>query len=271
MVSAAARIKLHRTRQNAGDLEIGGELSGVPPGETRFVAYADLLKLPLETYTVADDTNFVGTVRITGVALQKLPALLGAAPGAKMITAICDDLYAAHYPAEYLQAHHPLLVLRINGSDPAHWPLGADHAAMGPYLVSHAKFTPSFQILAHKDEPQVPWGVVRLDFDREAKVYAPIQPRGPAADTEQVQQGFVIAKQNCFRCHARDGEGGRKSKRSWDRIARQSVTDPTAFDDYVRNPQAFNPSSQMAASPQYDAATLAALRAYFRPFAETHP
>ncbi|MES2391867.1 MAG: hypothetical protein V4555_09510 [Acidobacteriota bacterium] len=270
-VSAASRIKLQRTRHSAGDLEVGGELAGVPPGETRFIAYSDLLKLPLETYTVTDDSNFIGTVRITGVALEKLPSLLGAAQDAHMITAVCDDLYAAHYPAAYIQAHHPLLVLRIDGRDPAHWPLGADHSAMGPYLISHAKFTPGFQILAHKEEPQVPWGVIRLDFNHEADVYAPIQPRGPAADSEQVQQGFAIAKQNCFRCHARDGEGGRKSKRSWERIARQSVTDPRSFDDYVRNPQALNPASQMAASPQYDAATLAALRSYFRPFAETRP
>jgi hypothetical protein len=36
----------------------------------------------------------------------------------------------------------------------------------------------------------------------------------------------------------------------------------------VRDPKAINPDSQMAASPQYDAATLRALRAYFADFAE---
>jgi hypothetical protein len=35
----------------------------------------------------------------------------------------------------------------------------------------------------------------------------------------------------------------------------------------VRNPQALNPHSRMAASPDYDDQTIAALRAYFATFA----
>jgi mono/diheme cytochrome c family protein len=205
------------------------------------------------------------------LSLEKLPALLGAQPGAEMITALCDDRYAAHYPAAYLHAHHPLLVLRIDGHDPSQWPLSSDHSAMGPYLISHARFTPAFHILAHQDEPQIPWGVVRLDFNRESAVYAPIQPQGPTALSLQVQQGYAIAAQNCFRCHDRNGQGGRKAGRTWQSIARVSVSQPAYFDAYVLNPSQLEPSSQMAGSPQYDAATLAALRAYFRPFAETHP
>jgi len=51
-------------------------------------------------------------------------------------------------------------------------------------------------------------------------------------------------------------------------VARRAGTDPQWFDAYVRNPKKTNPASQMAASPQYDAATLAALRAYFVTFQE---
>ena len=262
-------VALHRNRLHATDLEIGGDLTGIPHGETRFVAYADLLKLPQESATVSDDSNFVGSVRISGVAVAKLPTLLHAANSAHMVIAICDDLYNAHYPAAYLAAHHPILVLRVNGKDPAHWPKGADGSAMGPYMISHPKFTPAFRVLAHDDEAQVPWGVLRIDFRRESDVYAPIQPIGADTTSPQVQQGFAIAKQNCFRCHSRNGEGGLKAHRSWTTIARHADEDPREFDNYVLTPTQVDPSSQMAPSPNYDAVTLAALRAYFRPFADS--
>lgn len=264
----AAGIELHKTRQSAGDLEIGGDLASVPKGETRFVSWADLDALPQQTYTVSDDTNFVGTVKISGIPLEKLPALLGAKADAKMVVAICDDAYNAHYPAEYFMQHYPLLVLRVNGEPPSQWPIGSDGSAMGPYMVSHPVFTSAWQVLAHKDEAQVPWGVLRLDFRNEAEVYAPITPQGSAARDKAVQEGFAIAKQNCFRCHSTGGEGGTKSRQSWEVIARKAANDPRSFDARVHNPRSVDPASQMAASPQYDDATMAALRAYFKSFAE---
>ena len=32
-----------------------------------------------------------------------------------MVVAICDDGYRANYPRDYLVAHHPVLVLQVNG------------------------------------------------------------------------------------------------------------------------------------------------------------
>jgi mono/diheme cytochrome c family protein len=269
-VADSAHIPLHRTRQSPTDLELSGSLAGVPPGQTRFVSFADLSRLPVETYTVTDDTNFNKTVRITGLALDKLPTLLGASPGANMVTAICSDAYAAHYPASYFHVHHPILVMRIDGKPSPQWPiLGGFN--MGPYLVSHPSFKPAFQILSHADEAQIPWGVVRLDFEPEQQVYAPIAPFGPHASDPLVQQGYAIARQNCFRCHNRAGEGGLKANRPWDVVARRAATDPQYFDTYVRNPKSLNRAAQMEGSPKYDDATLKALRAYFKPFAESTP
>ena len=263
----ASRVPLHRTRQSITDLELGGALAGVPRGQTRFVSFADLSRLPLETYTVTDDRGLGKSVRITGLPLEKLPALLGAAPGANMVTALCSDAYAAHYPASYFHDHHPLLVMRLDGKPSTQWRVLSSGDSMGPYLVSHPSFTPAFRILSHSDEAQVPWGVVRLDFEPEQQVYGPIQPFGPHAHDPLVQQGYIIARQNCFRCHARNGEGGLKSNRPWDVVARRSATDPQYFDAYVRNPQRLNPAARMEGTPKYDDATLRALRAYFKPFA----
>jgi mono/diheme cytochrome c family protein len=265
------KIVLERARHAPSDLEIGGSLEGIPSGETRFVSYEELVRLPQESYTVTDDTNFGKTVRISGVALDTLPRLLGAAKGASMLIAICDDNYEAHYPASYLEAHHPLLVLKVNGKEPAEWPVGVDGVPMGPYMVSHANYKPAFRVLAHEDEAQVPWGVVRMDLRKESEVYAPIEPRGEAAEDPAVQQGYAIARQSCFRCHSRSGEGGLKSNQRWEDLARKAVLDPKYFDVYVRDPKRINPKSQMAASPEYDDATLRVLRRYFSSFAGSAP
>jgi mono/diheme cytochrome c family protein len=270
-----AGLTLHRVRQSPSDLEIAGLLNGVASGEPRYVRYAELLAMPQETYTVTDDANFAGTVTVTGIPLEQLPKLLEAQPGATMMTAVCDDAYAAHYPAEYVAKHHPLLVLKVNGKPPDQWPLAVDGSPMGPYLISHPNFTPAFTVLAHKDEAQVPWGVMRIEFQTPEDVYASIDPARlrVAHDTDPlVEEGYSIAKQNCFRCHGRTDEGGTKSGTSWDAIGRFALNKPAAFDEYVHAPKLVNPQAEMTGNPQYDDATLKALRAYFSLFAkETAP
>jgi mono/diheme cytochrome c family protein len=267
-VETQHRLVLQTTRHAPSDLEVGGSIQGVPQGQTRFISYESLLSLPQEIYTVTDDPNFGRTVQISGISLGKLPGWLGAQSGAAMIIAISDDNYAAHYPASYVDAHHPLLVLKINGRPPDHWPLSVDRLRLSPYMVSHPSFKPSFRVLSHDDEAQVPWGVVRIDLRSEQSVYAPIEPQGPAARDPVVQQGYAIARQNCFRCHSRSGEGGQKSKLLWHDLAKEAVINPNRFDAYVRYPKSINPQSQMAASPEYDDATLTALRRYFASFQE---
>ena len=266
----SAAVPLHLTRQSPSDLELGGSLAGVPAGQTRFVSFADLSSLPQETDTVTDDAGLGKSVRITGIALEKLPALLGA-PGDNMITALCGDAYAAHYPAAYLRAHHPVLVLRLDDKPSSQWRVLSSGDSMGPYLVSHPSFTPAFVVLAHADERQVPWGVIRLDFNAEQQVYGPIAPSGSHAHDPLVQQGYTIASQNCFRCHDRAGQGGLKARVPWNAVAGFAVANSQFFDSYVRDPQRLNPHARMEGSPQYDDATMAALRAYFTLFAETTP
>jgi mono/diheme cytochrome c family protein len=262
------RVALEERRNSELDLEIGGELAGVPHGTTRYIWREELLKLPQVTYRVSDDANFKGPVEISGVLLEQLSRSLGASSAANLVVAICDDQYRANYPQEYLRAHHPVLVLKIDGKAPSEWPTdGEGHGAyMGPFLVSHAKFAPSFKIFAHQDQPQIPWGVTRLEFRDQQKVFAAIAPRGPHADDAEVQAGFRIAQQNCFRCHNLGEEGGKKSGRPWLVLAAWAAAGPERFFSYVKDPRANNPNTQMEASPQYDHATMQALIAYFRTF-----
>jgi mono/diheme cytochrome c family protein len=261
---------LHEKRQQPSDLEVSGALAGVPPGSTRYITREQLLAMPQVDFTVTGDTNFRGPTRIRGVRIEDLARRLAASPESNMVVAVCDDEYRAGYPHDYLAAHHPVLVLEVNGQSPSGWPKVAEdqNAGMGPYMISNPDFTPSFKILSHTDEAQIPWGVVRVEFRDEKIVFGAIAPRGRHAHDREVQEGFRIAAQNCFRCHNAGPEGGRKSRRSWQSLAAVAATAPKDFAAYIRSPLATNPRAQMPGDPEYDDATLDALTAYFSTFSQ---
>lgn len=262
-----SRLTLRQQRQSALDLQISGELGGGRQA-TQYVSREDLLKLPQVTATVTDDANFKKPVEISGVLLEEVRTALEVPASADLIVAIGSDQYHAHFPSDYIAAHRPVLVLKVNGKGPDEWPKDVDgHTAyLGPYLISHAKFTPSFRIFTHEDEPQIPWGVVRLEFRQKEKVFGAIAPRGPAASDTNAQAGFRIAQQNCLRCHNAGAEGGTKAGIPWPVLAGWAAAAPEKFAAYVRDPRAGNAKTQMAASPQYDDATMKALADYFKTF-----
>jgi mono/diheme cytochrome c family protein len=261
---------LHEKKQLPSDLEVSGSLAGFPPGTTRYIARNELLALPHVNFIVADDANFAGPTKIRGVMLEELLRRLGDSFASDMVVAICDDGYRANFPHDYLVAHHPVLVLEVNGEPPSGWQKAAeDHSSgMGPYMISQPNFTPSYKILSHVDEAQIPWGVVRIEFREEKIVFGAIAPRGAHARDREVQDGFHIAEQNCFRCHNAGGEGGRKSGLSWESLSLLAAASPGDFAAYIRAPLAKNSTAQMPGNPQYDDATLAALTAYFRTFSK---
>ena len=144
---------------------------------------------------------------------------------------------------------------------------------MAPYLISHPVFKPSFKVLSHDDEPQIPYGVTRIEFRREAEVYR----RHPSAplhwpEESQVQQGYVIARQDCFRCHNMGTEGGTMAG---------ALVAPTGGDGECDTRRGSNasfmilrsvtPGAKMPAQPGYDDATLDALTAYFKTFTGARP
>jgi mono/diheme cytochrome c family protein len=259
-------VRWQASRSSPLDLEVSGDLVGLPAGTTRYLTRAELVSLPLVTQVVTDDANFSGPTEVSGVPLEELLRHLARAPESDMVIAICDDRYRAHYLQAYVATHHPLLVIKINGQAPEGWPKDAEGSDMGPYVISHVKFSPSFRIFSHQDEPQVPWGIVRLEFRSEKVVLAAIAPRGPHPTEALVQAGYRIAQQNCFRCHNMHDEGGQKSGRPWQVLSAWAAAAPDYFAAYVRNPQAKNPRAQMPGNPGYDDATIRALTACFQTF-----
>jgi mono/diheme cytochrome c family protein len=248
---------LHASRQSVTDLEIG---------KGGFASYQDLLRLPRVTFTTSDDDNFPAPVEVSGVSLEELNRVYGGK--GDMVVAICADGYRSNYPISYLAAHHPILVLTINGKAQQEWPT-TEHSkdGLGPYLIANRDFKPSFQVLSHTDEAQIPFQVVHLDFRSERQVMGAIAPRGDYPADSPVNQGYRIAQQNCFRCHNKGAEGGEMAGIPWPVIGAIAKSSPQFFSKYVREPQAVNPKSRMAGSPKYDDQTIAALDAYFSTFA----
>jgi len=255
---------LHGTRSSPRDLELESDLPGAAAYSGQYVSYSELMKLPQVTFTVTDDSNFHGKAEIGGIYLEELLQVLKIPSKNTLIAAICDDGYEGHYTAEYRASHHPILVLAINGHPLYLTRRTGEDGDYGPYLISHASFTPRYHILAHEEEPQIPNGVLKLRFEREDEVLRAIRPQGDFADGSPQMKGYVIARENCFRCHNAGPYGGRKAGITWAVLGSMARRKPAYFEAYVKNPGAESPYAEMPGFPEYDDGTLAALTAYFQ-------
>ena len=245
-------------------------MAGLPAGTVRYLTREELKALPQVSYTVTDDANFNKAVHVRGVELEVLAREFAAEGDKALVVAVCSDLYRAHYSQEYIKTHQPLLVLEIDGEGPVRWPKRKEGSGsgLGTFLISQPHFTPSFKVLENKEEAQIPWGVVRLEFRNEQAVFGGIAPRGANAEDPAVQAGYGIARQNCLRCHGPAGNGRLKGQLNWAGIAFFVDASPKDFAAYVRNPKSVVKTAQMPGNPGYDDATLEALMAYFRTFLE---
>jgi hypothetical protein len=255
-------------RSSPQDLEISGDVTGLAAGASRFVSYAALSGLPQVSYTVRHDENFSGPVQLSGVSLDGVLAALGVDGKDQLIAAISADGYEGHYTTAYRAEHHPFLVLKIEGKEPAQWKPGPDGEKYTPYVISAPAFAPAFHVLAHKDMAQVPYGVTGLKLYREEATLAALQPHSGGA---AAMEGYRIAVQNCLRCHRAGDIGGNKSPFGWPQMAMIAQGNAGAFGKYVVRPNAVNPEANMPPNPEYDAATIRALTAYFQSVAKAGP
>jgi len=255
---------LHDARTSSNDLELTGDVPGAFAYAGHYLSYSELLKLPQVTVTVTDDSNFPGKAEITGVYLDEVLHVFGIPGENTLIAAICDDGYEGHYSEEYRAAHHPILVLKLNGKELGLAKRMADGGSYGPYLVSHPSFTSRFITLSHPEEAQIPNGVLELRFEKEDDVFHAIELHGDFAVSSPQMQGYTIARQNCFRCHNAGEYGGRRSGISWGVLGKIATGKPAYFKAYIKDPEAANAYTEMPAFPDYNDATLAAITAYFQ-------
>src|SRR5579862_4664999 len=95
--SSALASKFHATRTNPSDLEISGQVPGIPVNQSRFLTRDDLLAMSQPISISTDDGNFKSATRVRAIPLEKLAAVLGIGAN-EMIVADCKDKYQAHYP-----------------------------------------------------------------------------------------------------------------------------------------------------------------------------
>lgn len=253
---AVNRLILHASAASKTDLAIRG-LAG---GAVRYVRREELLGLPQVSAVVSDDPDMPGvTMRAGGVRLDVLAQAVGA-DGADLVDAVCSDGYRAYFPREMIAAHAPFLVLTIDGMTPKDWAAKTKLDDPGPYLILYDGFKPAWRVLAHEDRPQLPTNIVQVGFGTQALAFGRIAPGGGSV---REAEGFRIARQNCIRCHAQGETGGTKSGRSWSVLARDARERPEWFRTRVRDPKLVDAAATMPGNPEYDAATLEALRAYF--------
>jgi hypothetical protein len=259
--SPALLAKLHAARTSPSDLALSGDLARVPRGETRYLTRDDLFAASQPMTISPDDGNFREATKVRAIPLEDLTRALGVPP-TDMLIADCKDKYQAHYTRQYLAQYHPVLITELDGA-PLRESKDDDY---GPYMIAHVNFKMTAKAPELNDEPQIPWGVVRLQFRDEDTALRPIKPR--IANPEKAV-AYGVAEENCLRCHNVGDLGGLKSGVNWAVLGALAANSPDFFTAYVRDPKSKNPNTQMAASPAYDDATMRALIAYFRTFATT--
>ncbi len=263
---------MHAHREAPNDLEVSGLLDSGLPGQSQFVSREAIARMPQITMTMTRTADFPtlpqSGVSVRGVYLDTLVRSLALRTGGLAIEAICADGYTATYSSEYVKQHHPVFLLEVDGLNPHEWAIKAGQYDAGPYLIEYRRFVPSFRVLSDRDRPLEPTGIVKLHIDTQRHVFAGIQIRSAGRHERRAIQGYMIAKQNCFRCHNAGEHGGTKANVSWSRIGSIARKRPDYFADWVHDPQAVNPKAAMPSNLDYDAVTLSALQHYFAMFAK---
>ena len=79
----------------------------------------------------------------------------------------------------------PMIILRMEGKEPADWPRPEGGAWMGPYCIGYENFKPrpAEAVAGLAETPRIPYGVVRLRLARAA----PPVPRATALAPVQAQ------------------------------------------------------------------------------------
>ncbi len=260
---AGAAIGLHRERGSAFDLPVSGRLDGVPAGETRYVSWADLRKLPGARLSLPNE--FVpGSQVVTAVFLADLWRALPCGAGSDVLLATCDDGYASVFSREFIARYRPFLVLEINGKGPDGWPLKGWAFNPGPYviLISSTVVPGADGILdaSHKK----PWGVVRIEIGSLAERFRDFYSGPWAALSPRARAGRLIWINSCASCHRGPGGtfGGSKSRQSFLALQSLAVLHPGVFTAYIHNPRAVVPDATMPAHGHYTGEQLADIVAF---------
>lgn len=260
-----AGLQTHAVRQSDSDL---GVAVG-SPGTEHFLSRQQLESLPQVSLRMNENEDLPRgtTAEIRGPLLEDvLKAMRIGEKDNDLVELRCTDGYRGNLTHQFLQQHHPVLALSIDGQLPQEWASVRHAYNPGPYFLAYDHFQPTFKIFAHADYAQVPSNIISMHVVPADVAFAPMTPKSA---TPSIEAGFTIAKQNCLRCHSLGTTGGTKSRYSWADLSQIARDVPHIFEGYIHNPKSLNPEARMPANPGYDQATIQALTAYFSSFPPT--
>ncbi len=263
VAAARAAIEIHPVASSPYDLAITGLLEDVPSGETRFITWADLRKLP--TSKLKLEGEFVpGEQEVTVVYVSDLWAALPLKEGADALLATCTDGYASVYKKEFIADYRPFVVLEINGKGPEQWPPAGLTFNPGPYVISVSPvIVPAVAGLLDASHKR-PWGVSRIEVANYAARFAALYSGALENPAAKVADGREIWVNSCYSCHQGPVPelGGTKSDRPFQVLTAYAKYNPDYLKAYVRDPQKVMPGAKMAAHPHYTDEQLDALIAF---------
>lgn len=264
VLNAVPSLPLARERTSPTDLAVSGRLIGVPAGETRFVRWADLARLPTRKLKLVGE--FVpGEQEVTYVLVSDVWAALPRAPGADTLLATCTDGYAGVFRESFVRDYRPMLILEINGRGPDRWPPPGLTFNPGPYVITiAADLAPAVASLLDAGHKR-PWGVNAIEVAAYGERFAGALQGRWSALSPRAEAGRELWVHSCSSCHPGPGGafGGTKGGRPFEAIATRAL-DPTWFSRYVRDPKGLDPAAKMEPHPHYTDAQLAALIAFVR-------
>lgn len=261
--SLRAGLPLFTRRASAFDLEVSGELAGVPSGAVRYVRYSDLRALPSTVLRLTDE--FVpGGQDVTVLFLADLWKALPVSADADCMLAGCVDRYASVFPSDFIARCRPFLVLEINGAGPDRWPpKGLDYNP-GPYAITVSeKLAPAaagFPDLDHKK----PWGVSSIEVANFKRSFAGAYRGRWASLSARASAGRALWIGSCDSCHLGPGGifSGNVSRQAFPIVAAVARGDPPLFRQYVRDPKSVLSSAKMEPQPRYTDAELDSIIAF---------
>ena len=256
----ARALNLHAERASPFDLAITGRLAGVPSGQARYAAWADLRALPTARLTLAGEFTS-GDQVLTVVFLDELLRALPAGPGVDTLFATSTDGYAAVYTTDFIAQYRPFLVLEIDGRGPRDWPPPGLDYNPGPYVITVSSALVPAAVRYRDIEHKKPWGVAAVELANYAERYRGIYTGSWARLSASAQDGRDIWVNSCACCHPGPPGtfGGTKADRPFQVIAAYAGYDRPFFMKYVRKPKSLVPCAKMEPHPDYSDAELSNL------------
>lgn len=243
-------LELKPTKDSPMDLGLEGLLEGFSEGKKAYIAYETLLSFP-EVTTITDRVaGLPGEHELTILPFRALWNRLPLAPEADAVIVDCDDGWKTTYTHALLDRFEPHFVLKVGGKEPASFPFDqklVEH--LHPYLidVSYKRY-PEYHTGSRGWESLNPAGSETLRIINYDTYYAAYFS-GPFADIAEetaADRGRDYFMLNCMACHrGPEDVGGVKSDRPFMILQAMATHSPDYFRQYLKDPTAIRPDSQM--------------------------